>query len=517
VRQSIARESGCKIPPASSGILLAMTDAPTRQLSDDGSLLGAFSDAHDERAFEEVVRRHASLVQGVCRRVLGHHVDADDATQAVFYTLARKAAALRSERCVAAWLHHVARCAARTARDAAATRAKREREAAADPTSSASSPMMRAELRERLDQELSALPKRYRVPLVLFHLEQRSLADTAQILGRPVGTIGACLSRGRELLRDRFERRGMHVDALALTALLAAESMPTAADVSTLSHQAISVAAPATVALSNGALHMIFLAKLKTAAAIFAISALFLLIGGGVAHVGAADPGADGKESPAAEIARYRSELEQLRRDSITFAELERCGVLDVAHEIADSSFIFDDTGMVDENAVAFFHLTDGEKRDLELILHDAHEALAAAFKRAGARMRARETSVPDPALAKTIPGGGIIVELPALSDEGRDIQAAARERLLAVLGEHRGSLCWHILGRYWDDAFLGFGIHAQDLTVTPKGAQFEVKHNCKQGSWTRLSNALPWKYSLFAAYLPEVAAPVSPTGNTGF
>src|SRR4051812_16693251 len=118
------------MPPGSSGILPAtMATDP----DDDGRLLATFAETRDERAFEEVVRRHAGLVLGVCRRVLGREADAEDAAQAVFLTLARKAASLRRERSVAPWLHHVARCIALNAREAAAARAKHEREVAAMP------------------------------------------------------------------------------------------------------------------------------------------------------------------------------------------------------------------------------------------------------------------------------------------------------------------------------------------------------------------------------------------------
>jgi RNA polymerase sigma factor (sigma-70 family) len=183
----------------------AGVDAPA-----DADLLARWSARSDAAALDALVRRHGTLVLGVCRRVLGNSPDADDAFQATFLVFVRKAGGLDRPAQVAGWLHAVALRVARKARAARARR--REREVALvgipDPVTP-DPPADTADLRRTLDEELDRLPEKYRLPIVLCELEGRTLDEAARMLGWPKGTVAGRLSRGRDLLRRRLSRRGV--------------------------------------------------------------------------------------------------------------------------------------------------------------------------------------------------------------------------------------------------------------------------------------------------------------------
>jgi len=248
----------------------------------DGDLLRAFAERRDEEAFKAVVRRYEALVVNVCARVLGDAQDAGDAAQAVFLALARKAPRLDLSRPLAPWLHHVATGVAVNAlreREARRVRERRAMEAAQDvelPDALA------GELRPLIDRELDMLPERYRRSLVLFHLEGRSLEETASELGRSEGTVGCWLSRGRELLRDRLVRRGVTaLSAGLVAAFLSREASAHAVSLGFARAAARASAAGSCVsgpvaALMEGAMKMLFWAKVKSA--LMAVSAASALI-----------------------------------------------------------------------------------------------------------------------------------------------------------------------------------------------------------------------------------------------
>ncbi len=175
----------------------------------DVELLSRFLDRNDQDSFAELVRRYGLMVFGVCRRTLGDGPDAEDAYQAVFLVLAKRAATVRSIGRVGGWLHGVA---ALTAKKVRARRAKRwQREQAggllADvPTTD--SPVS-ADLAAVIDDELAAIPEKYRTAVVLCELRQLTLDQAAAELGVPRGTVASRLARGREALGKRLLRRGL--------------------------------------------------------------------------------------------------------------------------------------------------------------------------------------------------------------------------------------------------------------------------------------------------------------------
>src|SRR4051812_19029562 len=170
------------------GGLLAPPD-----LGADADLLAAFLADRDGEAFAGLVRRHGAMVLGVCRRVLGDAHLAEDAFQATFVVLARKAGTLRDDDLLAQWLHGVAYRVANKARSEAARRRVVERRAAV-PTPETGCTLDRAELRLAIDEEIRRLPERYRVPVVLCYLEGLRHHEVAQRIGCPVGTIESRLS-----------------------------------------------------------------------------------------------------------------------------------------------------------------------------------------------------------------------------------------------------------------------------------------------------------------------------------
>jgi RNA polymerase sigma-70 factor (ECF subfamily) len=182
----------------------------------DGDLLTRYVSAREESAFAELVRRLGPMVMGVCRRALGDTPDAEDAFQVTFMVLARKAGSVQPSSQVARWVYGVASLTARKAR---ANRSRR-REVNIDfeIDRPASEDVMDHDLARVLDEELGRLPEKLRLPVVLCKLRDLTVAQAADELGWPVGTVASRLSRGREALAARLTRRGVTM-ALALLAV----------------------------------------------------------------------------------------------------------------------------------------------------------------------------------------------------------------------------------------------------------------------------------------------------------
>ena len=189
----------------------------------DGQLLEAFVARGDGPAFETLVRRHASMVHGVCRRVVGNGHDADDAFQATFLVFVRKARTIVPREFVGNWLYGVAYRTALKARFLTARRHLLERRMTEIPQSKTTLDD-RAELLHLLDRELERLPAKYRLPIVLCDLECRTRRDAARQLGLPVGTLSGRLTTAHRLLLKRLARHGLVVSGTALSAALAEQA-----------------------------------------------------------------------------------------------------------------------------------------------------------------------------------------------------------------------------------------------------------------------------------------------------
>jgi RNA polymerase sigma factor (sigma-70 family) len=251
----------------------------------DGQLLAFFIDKMEEAAFEALVHRHGPMVFGVCRRVAGNHHDAEDAFQATFLVLARKAASIRPRERVANWLHGVTLRTALKAKTMTAKRRVRERQVTEMPESEAAPQDEWCELQPLLDQELNSLPENYRLAIVLCDLEGKTIKAATQQLGWAQGTLATRLARGRKLLARRLTNRGVVLSVGALAAVVsqkvASAGVPTSLVSSTVKAATVMAAGPAAVAgmvpakvtvLVEGVMRAMSLSKFKTALVLLIVS-----------------------------------------------------------------------------------------------------------------------------------------------------------------------------------------------------------------------------------------------------
>lgn len=245
----------------------------------DAELLERFVSCRDEAAFAALMARHGPMVFGVCRRLLRGFQDAEDAFQAVFLILVRRAADIGRRELLGNWLYGVALRMASRAQRMAIKRHMRET-AGAEQLAVNIEPAAPVGQPEVLE-EVQRLPGKYRVPIVLCYLEGRTNEEAAGELRCPVGTVKTRLSRAREMLRLRLIRRGVVLSTVALSSALATETLaalaPSALIDSTrraaLCFAAGNVAAADVVSaqaavLTKGVLHTMFVTKMKMVAAL---------------------------------------------------------------------------------------------------------------------------------------------------------------------------------------------------------------------------------------------------------
>ncbi|QDU23264.1 sigma-70 family RNA polymerase sigma factor [Urbifossiella limnaea] len=232
--------------------------------------------AADEAAFRVVAERHGPMVFGVCARLLGNRHDAEDALQATFLVLARRAAAVRKSESLASWLHGVARRVALRLRRADRRRTAREHAAAVPDGRTPADALAWAEVRAGLDDELARLPAAYRDVLVLCYLEGLSRDEAGQRLGIDAGAVKGRLERGRRLLGERLVRRGIGLSA-GLAALAVAPDATAALRLGRLAADP-AAASPRAAALSHEFLKGVAMSKFKLVTA----GVLALAVGVGV-------------------------------------------------------------------------------------------------------------------------------------------------------------------------------------------------------------------------------------------
>jgi RNA polymerase sigma factor (sigma-70 family) len=284
----------------------------------DGQLLECFVSRQDVAALEVLVRRHGPMVWGVCGRILHNHHDAEDAYQATFLVLVRKAGSIVPREMVGNWLYGVAHQTARKARATTAKRRVRERQVADMPEPIVTEQDLGRDLQSVLDQELSRLPDKYRVAIVLCDLEGKTRKEAARQLGCPEGTLAARLTRGRVMLAKRLARHSLAVSGGALAGLLsqqmASACVPASVVSSTIKAVTLVAAGQATATgaisvkvavLAQGVIHAMFLNKLKTCV----LAVLLTLVGvgsGAIALNGLARAGR--AQEPAAELGSLQVE-----------------------------------------------------------------------------------------------------------------------------------------------------------------------------------------------------------------
>jgi RNA polymerase sigma factor (sigma-70 family) len=279
----------------------------------DATLLGRFISQRDERAFTVLVDRHGPLVMQVCSRVLGNVQDAEDAFQAAFLILARKASTVHPRETLTAWLHGVARRVALKARSARTRQVREAPRGAAPPADPRPDPLDDISGRELLmviDEELQRLPEAYRLPVILCCLDGRSLEEAARQLGWSRGSVKGRLERGRARLHDRLVRRGLTLSA-ALAAAELSRGTASATVVARLADSTVrgamaALGSPKTAALAvstraatlaTETIRSMALAKLKLAAALLLPTCV--LATGLVLY--------ESGQSPTAQVAQVRS------------------------------------------------------------------------------------------------------------------------------------------------------------------------------------------------------------------
>lgn len=298
----------------------------------DAELWKRYVHARDEAAFETLVDRHGPMVMGVCRRLLRNEQDAEDAFQATFLVLIRRASSIQSPSTLVNWLHGVARRTAMEARGIIARR--RVVEAATTPrTERREDPW--AELWPVMEEELARLAEHYRAAVILCDLEGKTRKEVAQQLGWAEGTVASRLARGRHMLAQRLARRGF---AGALASITAAGgtasagvsvgllSKTVAACLSVASGEASSgVLSPTVIALTQGVLKSMSATKIKCAIAAM-LMLVFGALGAGVmisnseaTEPGRAAPDAQekGKATPDdlhAQVVEMKQQLQQMKK-----------------------------------------------------------------------------------------------------------------------------------------------------------------------------------------------------------
>jgi RNA polymerase sigma factor (sigma-70 family) len=286
----------------------------------DGQLLGDYLSRRAEAALATLVRRHGPMVWGVCRRVLRNYHDAEDAFQATFLVLVRKAASIASRGLLANWLYGVAHQTALNARRAGAKRRARERQVAEVPEPEAVPQELWQDLRPLLDRELSRLPDKYRAPVVLCELEGVTRKEAARQLGVPEGTVAGRLARARTMLARRLARHGLALSGGLLAVLLAQNGAPAGVPTSVVSSTikaatlltagqgaAAGLISAPVAALTAGVLKTMLLTKFKTAAVVLLAVALLGTGAGWLTHQALAEKPTDKAGTGAAK--KHRTEV----------------------------------------------------------------------------------------------------------------------------------------------------------------------------------------------------------------
>jgi RNA polymerase sigma factor (sigma-70 family) len=261
---------------------------PTRDEATDADLLESFVQHGHSETLAALVQRHGPLVWSVCRRLLRKPQDAEDAFQATFLVLVRKATTIRHRERCAHWLYRVAYQTSLKVRAVAARRSVREQQVSDMPELAVNPPEPGNDLQSLLDRELNCLPEKYGTVLVLCDLEGKTRPEAARQLGWPEGTVAGRLARARAMLAKRLSRRGLVLSATALASALSCTSASARVPPSVISSTikaamqvaagqvAVGVISPTVATLTEGVLKTMLLSKLRSSMRVLLVVAAFL-------------------------------------------------------------------------------------------------------------------------------------------------------------------------------------------------------------------------------------------------
>ncbi len=299
----------------------------------DGQLLDDYLSRQDEAALAALVHRHGPMVWGVCRRVLRNYHDAEDAFQATFLVLVRKAASIASRELLANWLYGVAHQTALKARATTARRKERERQVSEMPEPAVTVQELWRDLQPLLDEELSRLPEKYRVLVVLCDLEGKSRKEVAQQLRCPEGTVAGRLARARATLASRLAKRGVVLSAGTLAMVLSrnvasagvpislvSSTIKAATELAAWGAAAASLISARVAALTEGVRKAMLLTKHKTIMMLAGALSIIALGAGFTAYHGFAQQPADDNKKSIAPAAKEPANKEAEKK-----AEAQYC------------------------------------------------------------------------------------------------------------------------------------------------------------------------------------------------
>ncbi len=307
----------------------------------DAELLERFISARDQAAFEVLVWRHGPLVLGVCRRLLRQAQDIEDAFQATFLALVRKAGSISKRQAVGSWLYKVAYRVALALRAATQRHAGHEQEWTEPAAEPGPDEVLWRDLRPVLDEEVGRLPEKYRAPFILCCLQGKTNDEAARQLGCARGTVLSRLARARERLRQRLTRRGVTLSTLALATVTAERGLAAvSAELATTSiravlggaaGQAATAVSARVAALTEGVLQTMFLTKVKTALAVLLTVVLLGAgaLGSGVFAGGPKGEPTGGEPAPAKKVTTPAA---QPKLDEARLAELRAQSANNLKH-----------------------------------------------------------------------------------------------------------------------------------------------------------------------------------------
>lgn len=279
----------------------------------DAQLVEQFVGHRDGAALEVLIRRHAAMVWGVCRRVLSNEHDAEDAFQATFLVLVRRAASIHPKEMVGNWLYGVAHQTALKARATSGKRRGRERQVMDIPEAPVADQSIMTDLHTVLDEELAALPDIHRVVIVLCDLEGKTRSEVARELDLAEGTVASRLARARGALAKKLTGRGVSLSVGAMAVVVGQSSasacVPPTVLASTIKAAALAAVGQSTAGVvSAAAAALADTVMMKTALALKVKLAFAGLLGAGLVAgaiglaIAAAQRGSPDKASDAADV-----------------------------------------------------------------------------------------------------------------------------------------------------------------------------------------------------------------------